>query len=166
MIKQILLSAVIIFFISCSSNKNLTNYQMFPSGEYFNSPNNYLHDSSYIPDSIAIPMIELFPRHKFRGLSHKMLTDMNVSFDLHLLQSVTNNPDVTSIKYFPAANTKKGKYYRYPTVLMQVIVNVPDSNVDKSKGSTTEELRPPALVTQYYSPVYMCPPPTNDCKIQ
>jgi hypothetical protein len=139
---------------------------MFSTGAYFNSPDNYLHDSSYIPDSIAIAMIELFPRHKFRGWRHKKLTDINVSFDPHLLQSVSNNPDVTRIKYFPAANTKRGKYYKYPTVLMQVILNVPDSNVDKSNGSASEELRPPALVTQYYSPVYICPPPTNDCKIQ
>ena len=158
------IAAIVFLLVSCSTSKNLTLPSDIFGNDYTDSPDNYFHDKSYVPPAAADSMIKKFRRFKYRTSGKIKMINAWSSFDKALVKKIYDDPNVDSVKFFFAAITKKGPYYKLPFILMQVSLTVEDNGNSTGKGGN--ETRLPVLqMTQYFSPVNMCPPPTNDCRL-
>ena len=156
------LTALTFFFFSCSTNKRLANNARNTGNENFDSID-YFHSSSFLSTKKAELMIQEFPKHKHRIFGNKQLSYAWASFDPQLLAKINSDQNVDAVKFFLAAIIEKGNNFRLPTVVMQVKLK---SLHQSGKGSGEENQFPPSSLYNYYSPMNLCPPPSNDCKLQ
>jgi hypothetical protein len=157
-------AAIVFLMASCSTSKNLSLPSDVYGKDYTDSPENYLHHKSYVPEDTAKLMIRQFRTHKHWLFGKKKLDSAWSKFDLGLIRIIAADPHVDSVKFFPAAIIKKGEFYNYPFTLMQVSMTVIDSTNGVAKGGNESEFKE-IQIKQYFSPVGMCPPPTNDCRL-
>ena len=158
------LAVMALFLVSCSTSKNLTLPSDIFGNDFTDSPDNYFHDKSYVPPATADSMIKKFRRFKYRTSGKIKMINGWSAFDPELVKKISNDPNVDSVKFFFAAIIKKGPFYRLPFILMQVSLSVDDNGNSTGKGGNENQF-PLLQATQYFSPVNMCPPPTNECRL-
>lgn len=158
------LAAIVFLLVSCSTSRNLTLPSDIFGNDYTDSPDNYFHDRSYVPPATADSMIKKFRKFKYRTSGKRKMINAWSAFDKALVKKIYDDPNVDSVKFFFAAILKKGPYYKLPFILMQVSLSGVDNSNSTGKGGNGNQF-PLLQSTQYFSPVTMCPPPSNDCKL-
>lgn len=149
-----LMVVVMLFLISCSSNKKISNdadFSMLSASEnYFNSPN-------AISESEAKAMIAGFPKHKYRGWRHKKLINGWSRFDTADIRKIITDPNVDSIKFFSAVVLKNNN--RDSSLVPTLVIQVVFKPGTMGKGDALQQ------PSAYFKTIKICPPPAAGCRV-
>jgi len=167
--KVIFLMGIVGFYcISCTGSKEnlgqVTKEDYYAGNSYAQK---YLSDPHLISGDDAKIYIKAFKKHKYKGLfkGHHLDTAWS-TFTRYTLDSLASDPETDSIFFFLAAFPKKDKSVpdsqrRHPFIIMETVPKIPMSAMGKGSAESSAS----TLRSLFFTPVKLCPPPNNGCRI-